>query len=257
MNTPSASILDLPAISGCYLFPQPRTIKDPFVVTIDDVQLACHRHVVDPQLKTVLHFHGNGEAVADYVPELTNQFTNLGLNCLLVEYREYGDSTGNAQLVAMLGDGEAVMRAAGLTPETVIAFGRSIGSLYAIELAHRQPDIAGLILESGIADPAERFLTYADLAGAGLQEELVRAEVKRHFNHQQKLSAYSRPLLVLHAENDSLIEVSHATRNYQWAASSQKRVVRFPIGDHNSIMAWNQQEYFRAVAEFVESLDTC
>ena len=75
----------------------------------------------------------------------------------------------------MLGDGEATVKAAGLAPERVIAFGRSIGSLYAIELAHRQPALAGLILESGIADPSERFLTYADLTAAGITESHVIA----------------------------------------------------------------------------------
>ena len=60
------------------------------------------------------------------------------------------------QLVAMLGDGEAAIAAAAIAPGKVIAFGRSIGSIQAIELVHRQPGIAGLIIESGIAGLARR-----------------------------------------------------------------------------------------------------
>ena len=161
--TNNLCILDDPAISGKYLFPQDRLVDDPFIVRIDDVELACYRKIVDPDALTMIHFHGNGEAVADYLPYLADWFAELRLNSLFVEYREYGGSTGKAQLVAMLGDGEAAMKTAGISPEKAIVFGRSIGSLYAIELAHRQPSIAGLIIESGIADPAERFLTYADL----------------------------------------------------------------------------------------------
>src|SRR5690606_18618968 len=122
--------------------------------------------IVDSDTFTMVHFHGNGEAVADYLPYLADWFAEMRLNSLFVEYREYGGSTGKAQLVAMLGDGEAAMKAAGISPEKAIVFGRSIGSLYAVELASRQPAIAGLIIESGIADPAERFLTYADLKSA-------------------------------------------------------------------------------------------
>lgn len=246
------SILDHPAISGCYLFPQPRYVTDPFMVKVDGAELACNRRIADPNNFTLVHFHGNGECVADYVPTIVDVFADFGLNSLFVEYREYGGSTGKAQLVAMLGDGEAAINAAGLSPEKVIVFGRSIGSLYAIELANRVPNIAGLILESGIADPSERFLAYADLASAGFAEADVLAEVEQHFNHEKKLSGYSNPLLTLHTENDGLIDISHAERNHQWAGSAQKEFVSFSTGNHNTIFRSNLSEYLEAVRSFVE-----
>ncbi len=248
------NILDHPMISGCYFFPQPRRVKEPFLVAVDGCELACYQKALDPENCTVVHFHGNGEAVAEYVPDIADIFAGLGLNSLFVEYRAYGGSTGKAQLVAMLGDGEAAITAAGLPPDKVIAFGRSIGSLYAIELANRLPEIAGLIIESGIADPAERFLTYADLSAAGVEESDVFVEVKRHFNHKRKLAGYRGPLLVMHTENDGLIDISHAERNYKWAAGSQKQLLRFPRGNHNTILGVNYDEYFRAVDQFAKSL---
>ncbi|MCO6456652.1 MAG: alpha/beta hydrolase, partial [Pirellulaceae bacterium] len=254
-NFDVGSILDHSAISGHYLFPQPRCVEDPFLVQVSGAELACHRTVIDPGKYTVVHFHGNGEAVADYIPGMADILADLGLNSMFVEYREYGDSTGEARLVAMLGDGEAAIKASGLAPERVIVFGRSMGSLYAIELAHRQPTIAGLILESGIADPAERFLTYADLTTAGVTEDDVIAEVERHFNHQEKLSKCKNPLLILHAENDGLIDISHAERTYRWASSVQKRLVRFPFGNHNTIFGANAREYVAAIRDFVDAME--
>lgn len=250
------SILDHPAISGHYLFPQQRYVDDLFMVEVAGAELACYRKVIDPDKYTVVHFHGNGEAVADYVPDMADIFADLGLNSLFVEYREYGASTGQARLVAMFGDGEVAIKAAGLTPERVIAFGRSIGSLYAIELVHRQPAIAGLILESGIADPSERFLTYADLTAAGVIESEAVVEVKRHFNHKKKLSKYKNPLLVLHTESDGLIDISHAERNHRWAGSTKKRLVRFPVGNHNTIFGTNAREYLAAIRSFVDAMET-
>jgi alpha-beta hydrolase superfamily lysophospholipase len=126
--------------------------------------------------------------------------------------------------------------------------------LYAIELAHRQPSVAGLIIESGIADPYERLLTYADLESAGISESDVQAEVAKHFNHKSNLSGYTNPLLILHTENDGLIDISHAERNYEWSSSTQKRVVRFPKGNHNTIFRANMNPYISAVKEFVEGL---
>ncbi|MCM2371442.1 alpha/beta hydrolase [Aporhodopirellula aestuarii] len=247
MNSSNNSILDHPAISGRYLFPQSRHVGDPFVVEVEGAELACYHDRIDPEKLTVVFFHGNGEAVADYVPEISDRFAELGLNSLFIEYREYGGSTGRAQLVAMLGDGEAVMAAAGVAPEKAIAFGRSIGSLYAIELVSRQPKIAGLILESGIADPAERFLNYADLTAEGMTESEVVAATKLHFHHKRKLSGYTNPLLVMHTENDGLVDISHAERNYKWAGSRQKRLLRLPTGTHNTILSKNAREYFAAV----------
>lgn len=250
------SILDDLAISGRYMFPQDRLFDDPFIVPVNDVELACYRKIVDSDAFTMVHFHGNGEAVADYLPYLADWFAEMGLNSLFVEYRQYGGSTGKAQLVAMLGDGEAAMMAAGVEPQKAIVFGRSIGSLYAIELASRQPKVAGLIIESGIADPAERFLTYADLKSAGIEEADVHVEVQRYFNHKQKLSGFTNPLLILHTEDDGLIDISHAERNHEWAGSTQKQLVRFPNGNHNTILRANLTEYMAAVGEFVRSVQT-
>lgn len=252
--TNNLCILDDPAISGRYLFPQDRLVNKPFIVHVNDVELACYRKVIDPDQFTMIHFHGNGEAVADYLPYLADWFAEMRLNSLFVEYRQYGASTGKAQLVAMLGDGEAAMKVAGIVPEKAIVFGRSIGSLYAIELAHRQPSIAGLIIESGIADPLERFLAYADLKSAGIEEADVHAEVQLYFNHKQKLSGFTNPLLILHTEDDGLIDISHAERNYEWAGSTQKQLVRFPNGNHNTILRANLTEYLATVNDFVKSV---
>ena len=106
-----------------------------------------------------------------------------------------------------------------------------------------------------IARPADRFLMYADLAAAQMQPEDVLREADRHFNHQKKLEGYRGPLLVLHTENDGLVDIAHAEQNFQWAASSAeaKKLVRFANGDHNSILAVNHAEYFRAVKEFLET----
>jgi len=49
------------------------------------------------------------------------------------------------------------------------------------------------------------------VAEAPLWQDLF-AEVKRYFDHKKKLSSYSGPLLVMHTENDGMIDISHAER---------------------------------------------
>jgi pimeloyl-ACP methyl ester carboxylesterase len=86
----------------------------------------------------------------------------------------------------------------------------------------------------------------------GLQKPDVLAEVERHFDHEKKLSGYKSPLLILHTENDGLIDISHAERNHRWAGSAQKQLVRFPHGNHNTIFRSNLSEYLEAVRSFIE-----
>ena len=248
------NILDHAAISGVYFFPSPRSPRDVRMIDVDGATIAVHSGEIDPSKLTMLHFHGNGETIADYVGADFHSFDDLGVNMVWVEYRGYGRSTGSPGLVSMLGDGERVVQALGLSFDRVIAFGRSMGSLYAIELAARQPTLAALVIESGIADPAERFLNYADLNAAGVSEAEVRAEVARHFDHQQKLASYSNPVLILHAENDHLITLSHAQRNLEWSASPNKKLVAFQHGDHNSIMPFNHEQYFEELQTLVQSI---
>src|SRR5262249_1523188 len=157
-----------------------------------------------------------------------------------------------AELATMLDDGEAVLEKVGLSPERVITFGRSIGSLYAIELAFRLPTLAGLIIESGIADPNERFMAYADFGSLGYSPEEVKAESLRLFNHEKKLGAYRNPLLILHTEFDQIINITHAERNLAWSVSSEKKLVRFDRGDHNSIFPLNSHKYIESLKQFCD-----
>jgi alpha-beta hydrolase superfamily lysophospholipase len=87
-----------------------------------------------------------------------------------------------------------------------------------------------------------------------MSEADVVAEARQWFNHEQKLSGYGNPVLILHAEQDGLVDISHAERNFRWAASPQKMFVRFPVGNHNTVLVQNHAEYFRSVAEFVSGV---
>ena len=82
----------------------------------------------------------------------------------------------------------------------------------------------------------------------------MQAEVKQHFNHKRKLAGYKNPLLILHTEDDGLIDISHAERNHKWAGSREKRLVRFPMGDHNTILGKNWDEYMAAVRAHVKTI---
>jgi hypothetical protein len=245
--------LDHPTLSRRYFYPWPNSFEEPFFVEGDGFRLGCHYNHVHDDVPTIIHFHGNGESVADYISEFEARITGLGANLLLAEYRGYGMSSGEPALTTMLDDVELIVAASGVPPERIVFFGRSLGSLYALHGVSRYPRAAGLIIESGLADPLERILVRIEPSEVGATIGGLRAAVERCFNQQEKIAAFSGRVLVMHARNDDLVSVSHAERIYAWANEPKKLIV-FERGDHNTILPANQDAYFEAVKTFMQSV---
>jgi len=247
------NILDHALISERYFFPRDGSFENPFWVDCGDAKLACSYHEIDPAAKTLIHFHGNGEIVDDWQGDFVTLVQKMGCNCFLAELRGYGQSTGQPQLGKMLEDVVPTIEALQQPANKLIFFGRSVGSIFAIEAAAKFPQAAGLILESGVADVLERLLLRVDAADLGVSVEEFEDEVDCHLNHQGKMKEYPGPVLVLHTQNDGLVDVSHGQRLYDWAVG-KKSLKIFPQGNHNDIMYVNAREYFGALAAFIGDL---
>lgn len=243
------SILDHDLISERYFFPRHYPVPDPHWVDVDGARLACHA-VRRGNPFTVVHFHGNGEVVADYVPDFEEQILALGADCFLAEYRGYGESTGTPRLGQMLGDVPAIFEAVGRPAEEIVVFGRSVGSIYAIEFASRYPDVAGLILESGIADPLERILMRVSPNELAVSVDELREAFGARLDNVEKLRGRRKPTLVLHTRHDSLVDVSHAVRLAS-APDENVRLVLFRDGDHNTIFGANRERYLEEVDQLL------
>ncbi len=244
------SILDDPLLGNRYFFPRPGQPAHTFAVATEAGKVLCSYRHEHPGAATVVHFHGNGEIAADWEGELTEELHRRGFNCLLAEYRGYGGSDGFPALAAMLDDVRPIVDACGEPRGKILLFGRSLGSLYAIHGAATIPGVAGLVLESGIADVAERILLRIDPRELGTDQTGLLSEVKRFFDHEAKMHEWNGPTLVLHSLHDSLVDVSHGRRLAEWAGPlSQLKV--FARGDHNSIYFENHAEYLELVTDFL------
>ncbi|MFT7623571.1 MAG: pimeloyl-ACP methyl ester carboxylesterase [Myxococcota bacterium] len=188
--------------------------------------------------------------VGDYVPELSRLLATTGANLFLAEYRGYGASTGEPALGKMLDDVAAIFAHLDLPADRVIAFGRSVGSLFAIELARQQSNIAGLVLESGIADVHERLRLRVSPEEIGWTEDTFKTEIQQRMDHESTLRNFAGPTLVIHAKHDHLVDVSHAARNHARAGPKSTLVV-FERGNHNTIFPENQGPYIRHLKRFI------
>ncbi len=247
------SILDHPTLSQRYFFPRRDAPPSIFWIDCKEARLACAYVAPHRDSLTLVHFHGNGEVVADSIPDLAADLTALGVNMLFAEYRGYGASSGEPGMARILDDVPEIVKALPVPPNRLVAFGRSLGSLYAVELVHRFPETAGLIVESGIADPLERILLQVRPEELNATAKELADEVRARFDPQPKLNAYSGPVLVLHAENDSMVNSGHAVRNAGYAKHATLRLLS--EGDHNSIFDENREEYLAALAEFLKGIE--
>jgi len=247
------NLLNHSLISQRYFFPRQGRLPEPFIVEVDGAQLACYYHEVDPQAKTLVHFHGNGEIVDDWLGGFVEAIGAAGCNCFLAEYRGYGSSTGEAQLGKMLEDVRATIAALKLPPRQLLIFGRSVGAIFALEAVRLFPEVAGLVIESGIADVRERLLLRIHPQELGVSLAKFDAVVDAHLNQQRKMAAYPGPVLIMHTRNDGLVSAHHAEKLHDWAPG-RKELKIFPHGDHNDIMFVNTREYFSTLERFIATL---
>jgi pimeloyl-ACP methyl ester carboxylesterase len=246
-------ILDHPIISQRYFFPRVAKIKHPFWVETQGASLACSYHQTDPKAHTLVHFHGNGEVVADYLDGFPALMGRMGCNCFLAEYRGYGGSTGVPQLGRMLADVRPTITALKQPHGKLILFGRSVGSLFAIKAAEHFPEVAGLILESAIADPLERLLLRVQPEELGATSAEMTAVVTQAIPIRQSMERFTKPALILHTRCDGLIDCSHAERLAAWCGGPVRLEI-FTRGNHNDIMFANGPQYFALIKEFIDSL---
>lgn len=244
------SCLDHPLLAERYFYPWPNSFPDPFFVDGKVCRLGCWYNRIFPDGLTVVHFHGNGETVGDYLEWFAGRMESLGVNLLLAEYRGYGMSDGEPRLAAMLEDIHPIVAATGVAPSRLIFFGRSLGSLYAAHAASLYPTAAGLVLESAIADPMERIPLRVEPWQLGVTHEAVKDEVDRLFNQKIKMETFRGRTLVLHTRNDDIIPSSHGKMLHDWA-KGPKELVIFDRGDHNNIMEINRESYFAHLERFI------
>jgi len=250
----SATILDHPLVASRYFFPRRAAISDPYwVEAADGSRLVCYYQAVNPDAKTVVYFHGNGEVVADYLPDFAEWIARAGCNCLLAEYRGYGMSSGRPALAGMLEDVVPIISSLNIPGHKIVLFGRSIGSLYALHGVYRRPQLAGLIIESGVADLTQRFFQRVLPEELGVSETDVVDELRKYFDYAEKLGNFRGQTLVMHARFDELIDARHAEMLYG-AAREPKRLKIFDRGGHNDIFFRNRAEYMQLVEAFLAAV---
>lgn len=227
--------------------PPPDGAEDDFV-EVGGASLHVRYHGAAPERRTLLLFHGNGEVVGDY-DDAAGLFAAAGFGLAVVDYRGYGQSTGAPTLRSAIADARVILGAVHATAaRPIVVMGRSLGSACAAEIAGKNlPIVAGVIIESGIADLVG-LVRRRGLAPPAQFSEEERAM----FDPLPKLGRGTAPLLVIHGERDTMIAPSEAETSFAAAGAKQKKLVIVPGRGHNDVAG--SRTYWDALAAFGASL---
>jgi pimeloyl-ACP methyl ester carboxylesterase len=127
--------------------------------------------------------------------------------------------------------------------------GRSLGSACAIELAAADDgDITGLIIESGFAE------TLPLLLNLGVDTQSLDITEADGFNNLRKISQFSKPTFILHAQHDRIIPLTSAETLQVHSSARSKEFQMVPGADHNTILDVAGNLYFEAIKRFTDKI---
>jgi fermentation-respiration switch protein FrsA (DUF1100 family) len=176
--------------------------------------------------QTILFCHGNAGNISHRLDTL-KMFHELGLNCLIVDYRGYGQSSGKptekGTLIDVLVGFQWLIEEKGIRPEQIILFGRSLGGRIAAMIA-KDVHPGGLVLESA-------FTSFDDVGAHYYPWLPVRLFSRFDYNTLEAVRQVTCPVLVIHSPDDEIIPYKFGQQIYD-AAPEPKQFAELK-GTHN------------------------
>ena len=196
---------------------------------------------------TILFCHGNGGNIAHRLDSI-NIFNKLGLNCLIFDYRGYGNSRGKPSEEGTYRDAMAayewLRHQKKLPAQKIILFGRSFGGSIAAYLTGKV-EARGLIVESG-------FTSYADIGQKFYPYMAVRLFARFNYNTIDYIRKVNCPVLIIHSRDDEIVSFDFGLRLYE-AANEPKEFIEIS-GSHNDGFLYSGEVYTEGLANWVRFL---
>jgi fermentation-respiration switch protein FrsA (DUF1100 family) len=199
----------------------------------------------EPARGTVLLFHGNAGNIAHRI-DYAQMFNTLGYNTLLVDYRGYGDSTGEPSETGTYRDATASWRwltqTRRLSASDIVIFGESLGGGVATWLTTQHHPRA-LIL-------ASTFTSVPDLGAQVYPWLPVRWISRMHYDNLANLERIKVPVLIAHSPGDEIIPYAHGRQLF--GAAHEPKVFLELSGGHNEGFVFAREAWVKAVQGFLE-----
>jgi pimeloyl-ACP methyl ester carboxylesterase len=240
------------AVQRSIIFPAPRAHIEPSLPGAALVRIpgsggrVVHAlHVpAPPGSATIVHFHGNGESLADQ-SHLGASFKARGIGFFAVEYPGYGLSsdTGPSE-AAIYEDAEAALvnlrDVLGVAQKDTVLEGQSLGTGVAIEMAAR-----GYGAKVVLISP---YTSIPDIARLMLRFLAVNFLVRDRFDSASKVGSLSLPALVAHGTDDEVIPFAMGERIAKLYPGARLEILKG--AHHNDV--WQFPSLMNAIVAFVQ-----
>ncbi|XP_061423989.1 alpha/beta hydrolase domain-containing protein 17C-like isoform X2 [Lethenteron reissneri] len=165
-------------------------------------RIACMHVRASPQARcTLLFSHGNAVDLGQMCGFYADLAAKLNCNVFSYDYSGYGASSGKPSERNLYADIDAAFQALrtryGLTPDKVVLYGQSIGTVPTVDLASRY-ECAGVVLHSPLASGLRVLFP-----------GIARTYCFDPFPSIEKISKVSSPVLVIHGTEDEVVDLSH------------------------------------------------
>jgi uncharacterized protein len=187
----------------------------------------------------ILYFHGNADNLQRW-GKYAVDFTSLGYDILMMDYRGYGKSTGKPGERVLYKDALTVLRwtEKNLLYPKLIIYGRSLGSAIASNLATIvNPDL--LILET----------PFDELKGAvyePLKPLIYFLPFRSTFSNKTFLSKVNCNKVIIHGDRDQVVPLSSALRLKE-VLKEEDQFVIIEGGSHRNLRDF--KEFHKVLAE--------
>jgi pimeloyl-ACP methyl ester carboxylesterase len=186
---------------------------------------ALHFTTANPK-GVILYFHGNAGSLRTW-GNISALFTESGFDILIMDYREYGKSTGTLSEKALFHDAQWIYQeiCKQFSESAIIIYGRSIGTGVAAYLAaHNHPGL--VILEA----PFYSMLDMADHYYPWIPKFLLRFPLRNDLYMQQIKS----PIAIFHGTEDEIIPFQSGKKLTKYF-KPHDLFIAIPGGHHNDL----------------------
>lgn len=251
------------------------TAEDVRITTADGIELTAWFVPAsgerDTDGATVIFLHGLGGNRGALLPQAA-VVVEQGYNALLLDLRNHGDSGGTITTIGYReGDDlrvvvDYLLTRSDVNAERIAVIGHSLGAVAALRGAAQIPEIRAVVSESGFSSIAGSTTEIvmaltggnppSPSAGAVLwfvdQETGVPASQVRSIDDVVKIAP--RPILFIHGEQDTVINVRSAQEMYD-AAADPKELYLVANAGHSDLELMNADapEFERRVLTFLDT----
>ncbi|MEO1392404.1 MAG: alpha/beta hydrolase [Cyanobacteria bacterium J06634_5] len=214
------------------------------LLTASDGNTIAARYLHNPNSRiTILFSHGNASDLGSILPNL-QLLRDAGYSVFAYDYPGYGHSTGKPTEGGTYRAIEAayayLTTELKIAPETIVAYGQSVGGGPSTFLAANEP-LGGLILQS----------TFATVFQVVVPFRILPFE---KFPTVKRIDRIDCPLLLIHGTQDRTIPFSHSEELLA-AAVAPKQLVPIVGADHNDILWVDGVTYLESIESFISGLE--